>query len=408
VTTLRRYLHTYRQGGFDALRPSPRTDRGQPRAFPQAALDKAIALRQEQPSRTTQTLVDILARDESLALDRPLNVHTLTTHLRQRGQTRRLLRQSPQTARRFERPRVNDLWQGDAMHGPWLPDPERPGKKRRAHLFCFIDDHSRLVPHAEFFFDEAMPRMERVLKVGILRRGLPKAIYVDNGLVYSSTQFAAACATLGIQRIKASPYSPQAKGKQERFFATLRTQFLPEVETSDLATLAELNESLLAWVECIYHRHVHATTEQTPLDRYAAGLEHVRPADAETLRLPFLWRETRKVRRNATIALQNNTYQVDPALAGQTIELRFDPFDLSQVDLYLGDRHLGTATVTVHNRQRHLKVEHLASEPPDPPKPQSSLDFLAALRQEYHAQQQRELGPLHFAHLAESDEEEPF
>ena len=407
ITTLRRYLKAYREGGFDALRPKSRADKGVPRAFPPEVVDRAVALREEQPSRTTQTLVDIMARDESLDLDQPVNVHTLTTHLRQRGKTRRLLRQKPQTARRFERPRVNDLWQGDAMHGPWLPDPDRPGKKRRTHLFCFIDDHSRLVPHAQFFFDEALPRMERVLKVGILRRGLPKAIYVDNGMVYSSTQFGSACASLGIQRIKASPYSPQAKGKQERFFATLRAQFLPELETSDIATIADLNDALLAWIECIYHRHVHSTTQQTPHDRYAAGLDHVRPADAETLRLAFLWRETRKVRRNATIALQSNTYQVDPALAGQTVELRFDPFDLSQVDLYLGDRHLGTASVTVHNRQRHLKVERLATDPPDPPKPQSSLDFLAALRQEYHAQQQRELGPLHFAHLTEPDEE-PF
>jgi len=408
VTTLRRYLKTYRENGFEGLRPAPRADEGTPRAFPQEVLDKAIALREEQPTRTTQTLVDILARDESLGLDRPINVHTLTTHLRWQGKTRRLLRQNVQVHRRFEREHVNDLWQGDAMFGPWLPDPDRPGKKRRAHLFCFIDDHSRLVPFAQFFFDEALPRMERVLKVGILRRGLPKAIYVDNGLVYSSTQFGAACATLGIQRIHAAPYSPQGKGKQERFFETLRAQFLPEVEASDIALLADLNESLWAWLECIYHQHVHSETDQTPLARYTAGLEHVRPADPETLRLAFLWRERRKVRRNATISLQGNTYQIDPALAGRTLELRFDPFDLSRIDLYLDGQPLGTATVTIQQRQRHLQVEHLATDPPAPPKPQSSLDFLAALREEYRAQQQQELGQLHFSHIvAEGDADSP-
>lgn len=406
VTTLRRYLEAYREGGFDALRPSPRADKGIPRAFPPEVLDAAIALREEQPSRTTQTLVDILERDESLNLDRPVSVHTLTTHLRWRGKTRRLLRQNVKVHRRFEREHVNDLWQGDAMVGPWLPDPDRPGKKRRAHLFCFIDDHSRLVPFAQFFFDEALPRMERVLKVGILRRGLPKAIYVDNGLVYSSTQFGAACATLGIQRIKTAPYSPQSKGKQERFFGTLRAQFLPEVEVSSISTLSALNESLWAWLECIYHRHQHSETNQTPLERYTAGLDHVRPVDPETLRLAFLWREKRKVRRNATIALQSNIYQVDPALAGRTLELRLDPFDLSRVELYLDDQHLGTAAVTVQKRQRHLKVERLATDPPDPPKPQSSLDFLAALRQEYHAQRQQELGQLHFSRLSSDQQDD--
>jgi putative transposase len=404
ITTLRRYLKTYREKGFDALRPGPRTDAGTPRAFPPEVLEKAIALREEQPSRTTQTIVDILQRDESLSLPRSVNVHTLTTHLRRRGKTRRVLAQTGKTYRRFERDHVNALWQGDALVGPWLPDPYAPGKKRRAHLFCFIDDHSRLVPYAEFFFDEALPRMERVLKVALLRRGVPLAVYVDNGQVYSSTQFNAACATLGIQRIQTAPYSPEAKGKIERWFETLRAQFLPEVDASNLTTLTELNESLWAWLECVYHQHEHSETKQTPLARYTAGLEHVRHADPEAVRCAFLWREKRKVRKDATLSLQGNRYQVEPQWAGRTLELRFDPLDLSQIELYLdGDvkdnARLGLATVLVQNRQRHLAVERLATEPPDPPKPKSSLDYLAALRAEYQARQQRELGPLQFTQL---------
>lgn len=403
VTTLRRYLHTYRDHGFDALRPSPRADAGTPRAFPPQVLERAIALRQEQPARTTQTLVDILRREESLALPRPVNVHTLTTHLRKRGMTRRLLDHPAKTYRRFERDQVNALWQGDAMVGPWLPDPAVPGKKRRAHLFCFIDDHSRLVPHAEFFFDEALPRLERVLKIALLCRGVPRAIYVDNGQVYSSVQFNAACATLGIQRIQTAPYSPEAKGKQERFFETLRLQFLPEVEASNLTTLTELNESLWAWLELVYHRREHSETHQTPWARFTAGLDQVRHADPETVRHAFLWREKRKVRRDATLSLQGNRYQVESRWSGRTLELRFDPFDLSQIELSLDGTPLGLATVLIQERQRHLAVEHLATEPPDPPKPKSSLDYLAALRAEYHDHQQRELGSLQFARLSVPD-----
>jgi len=403
ITTLRRYLKTYHAQGFDALRPGPRADAGTPRAFPPTLLERAVALREEQPARTTQTLVDILQRDETLTLPHAINVHTLTTHLRQRGKTRRLLGQATKVYRRFERDHVNSLWQGDAMVGPWLPDPQVPGRQRRAHLFCFIDDHSRLVPHAEFFFDEALPRMERVLKVALLRRGVPQAIYVDNGQVYSSVQFNAACATLGIQRIQTAPYSPEAKGKQERFFETLRLQFLPEVEPSHITTLTELNVSLWAWIECVYHRHEHSETHQSPWARYTAGLDQVHHADPETVRRAFLWREKRKVRRDATLSLQGNRYQVDPQYGGRTLELRFDPFDLTQVELYLDRTLVGVATVVIQNRQRHLAVEHLATEPPDPPKPKSSLDYLAALRAEYHAQQQRELAPLQFARLSPPD-----
>jgi transposase InsO family protein len=407
VTTLRRYLKTYREQGFDALRPASRADTDAPRAFPPEVLAKAIALREEQPSRTTQTIVDILQRDESLSLPRSVNVHTLTTHLRRRGKTRRVLAQTGKTYRRFERDHVNSLWQGDAMVGPGLPDPNVPGRKRRAHLFCFIDDHSRLVPYAEFFFDEALPRLERVLKVALLRRGVPHAVYVDNGQVYSSTQFNAACATLGIQRIQAAPYSPEGKGKQERWFETLRLQFLPEVEASNITTLTDLNESLWAWLECVYHQHEHSETKQTPWARYTAGLDQVRHADPETVRRAFLWREKRKVRKDATLSLQGNRYQVEPHLAGRTIELRFDPFDLSQIELYLDSTCLGLATVVVQNRQRHLAVERLATEPPDPPQPKSSLDYLAALREEYRAQQQRELGPLQFTQLPLPEADSP-
>jgi putative transposase len=273
VSTLRRYLALYQEGGFDALRPRPRADKGSVKAFPPEVLEAAIALRQQQPARTTPMLVELLQRDPNLKLDQPINAHTLTTQLRQRGHSRRQLGQATRTYRRFERDHSNSLWQGDAMVGPWLPDPNVPGKKRRAHLFCFLDDHSRLVPHAEFFWDEALPRLERVLKVALLRRGVPQAIYVDNGQVYSANQFAAACATLAIERIQTAPYSPESKGKQERFFETVRLQFMPEVEVSEITTLAELNESFWAWLACIYHRHKNRETGQTPLARFQAGLD---------------------------------------------------------------------------------------------------------------------------------------
>ena len=405
ITTLRRYLQLYQQQGFESLRPQERTDKHAPRAFPAEVLEKAIALREEQPARTTAMIVNILKQDKSLKLDQALNAHTLSTHLRMRGKTRRLLANSGRVFKRFEREHANSLWQGDMMFGPWLPDPSQPGKKRRAHLFAFIDDHSRLVPYAEFFFDESLPRMERVLKVGILRRGVPQAIYVDNGKVYASTQFGAACASLGIQRIHAAPYSPEGKGKIERIFETVRLQFMPEVEVSEIATLAELNESFWAWLECVYHTTIHRETEQTPLERYQQGLQEIRVADPETLRKAFLWRETRKVRKDGCIELQGNRYEVDGHLAGRKLELRFDPFDLSNLEVFLEGIPLGNAVVREQGRDRHIAVEHLVTQNTPPPKPKSSLDYLAALRVEYQTQQRQAAGPLQFTKLSPPQKE---
>jgi putative transposase len=400
LSTLRRYLRVYQQGGFDALRPKERADKSVPRAMPREVLERAIALRQEQPARTTPMLVELLKRDPELHLAGPLNAHTLTTHLRARGQTRRRLAQSSRAFHRFEQEEVNALWQGDAMVGPWLPGPHLAGKKKRAHLFCFLDDHSRLVPHAEFFWEEALPRLERVLKVGILKRGLPKALYVDNGQVYHATQFAAACAALGVDCRHTAPYAPESKGKQERFFETVRLQFMPEVETSALGTLSELNESFWAWLELVYHRKVHSETGQSPLERYQAGITNVRQADGETLRKAFLWREKRRVRKDGCIELQGNTYRVDSQFVGRQIELRFDPFDLSVLEVWMDGNSFGKASVVQQGRVAHIAVERLLpSAASATAQPKTSLDYLAVLRAEYQQHQRQQAGTLRFTQL---------
>ena len=285
------------------------------------------------------------------------------------------------------------------LFGPWLPDPRLAGKKCRTHLYCFIDDHSRLVPHAEFFLEEALPRMERVLKVGILKRGIPEAIYVDNAKVYQATQFAVACASLGMRCIHAAPYSPQGKGKQERFFETVRLQFMPEVEKSEIATLEELNQSFWAWLEIVYHLREHSETHQSPLQRYQDGIAQVRAADPEIIRKAFLWREERKVRKDGCIELQGNTYQVDPTFAGRKLVLLFDPFDLAHIELFFGGNSFGKATVIQQGREKHIAVEKLATQPLEPPKPKTSLDYLAAQRSEYQEMQRKQAGPLQFSRI---------
>jgi transposase len=135
ITSARRYLKAFKRGGFEALKPQARSDAGVPRAFSQETLAQATALREAQPDRTTPMIVEHLKREGMT-----VNAHTLTTHLRKLGKTRRMLAREPKMHRRFEREHVNSLWQGDALHGPWLPDLERPNQNKRAHLFALIDD----------------------------------------------------------------------------------------------------------------------------------------------------------------------------------------------------------------------------------------------------------------------------
>jgi transposase InsO family protein len=396
--TVWRYLARYRRGGFEALKPHPREDAGTARRIPEEVIEKAIALREELPSRSTVTIIAILRRDPAVPADLPLKPRTLRGILRGRGKTRAQLIGQSNACRRFEREAANVLWQGDMLVGPYLPDADRPGKYGRTALFCFIDDYSRLIPYGEFFFEASLPRLERVLKVALLRRGIPQSLYVDNGKVYVSTQLAAVCATLGIRLIHSTPYTPNTRGKIERFFGTVRGQFLPEVEAAKIATLAELNTSFQAWVELLYHRAVHSETAQPPLERFQASIADgaVRQADPYQLRQAFLWREKRTVTRTATLSLQGNRYSVDPLLAGRQVELRFDPFDLTEVELWLNGQFLAHAQVQKLERARHLSLDRIPA--PAEEAPREHVAFLAALRAEHQALLAEELGTISFAH----------
>lgn len=400
LSSVRRYLAAFRHGGFEALKPHPRADAGVPRAFDKATLDLALALRESQPDRTGAMIAEHLKREGIV-----VNTHTLDTHLRKQGKTRRLLNRDPKPHRRFEREHPSSLWQGDALQGPWIPDPGHPNRKRRAHLFAFIDDHSRFVPYGEWFFDEQLPRLERVLKIALLRRGLPKAIYVDNGQVFHATQFGAALATLGIKKMHSPPYKPEGRGKIERFFGTVREQFLPEVAAaqsgpSRIGDLALLNTSFWAWLEQIYHARVHTETGQTPFERFTTGpgFDQIQIPDPDTLRQAFLWRVTRKVSWSSTVELQGNTYHVDLGnfLRGQRIELRFDPFDLTHLDIYRDGKHATPVTLIHGKRQYHPDIERLI---PEQLRAKAGADFLAKLRDEHLAAQRAQIGTLSFSNL---------
>jgi transposase InsO family protein len=403
--TIWRYLARYRKGGFEALKPQPRADRGQARRIPEDVIQKAVALREQIPSRSAATIIQILQRDPAFPPDLTIAPRTLRGLLYQKGKTRQKLVGETKAFRRFERDHANALWQGDLLVGPFLPDAERPGKFRRSALFAFIDDYSRLVPYGEFFFEESLPRLERVLKLAILRRGLPERLYVDNGKVYVSTQLAAACATLGIRPIHSTPYAPNTKGKIERFFGTVRSQFLPEVENARISTLDDLNASFQAWVELVYHRAVHSETNQAPLERFQQSLAQitVRQADPVVLRQAFLWREKRTVTRTATVSLQGNRYSVDPLLAGQVVELRFDPFELTEVEIWQDGHFLAHAQVQKLERSRHLALDRIP--PPQQEVKPEQIDFLAALRAERQAQLAQELGAISFAQVFRASED---
>ena len=308
--TLDRWIRAWRAGGFDALMPTPRI--GVP-VVPRELLALAVDLKKEAPKRTGVQIATIIQAARGTAP----SARTIQRHFATLGLNRQPDGRAPKAYGRFEAEAPNELWTGDALHGPAVAE----GK---SYLFAFIDDHSRLLPGYRWGFAEDTLRLEAALRAGLAARGVPSGLYVDNGSTYISKWLLRACAVLRIRLVHSEPGQPAGRGKIERVFGTVRREFLVEVEQRGVLSIAELNSLFAAWVETIYHRRVHSETGQTPLQRFASGPAPKLPTPAE-LHEAFLWCEWRTVTKTATVNLFANAYDVDQALVGTKVELLFDP-----------------------------------------------------------------------------------
>lgn len=324
--TLRHWLKDYRRGGFDALLPKGRADRGRVRVLPQAVADALVSLKDEQPGLSIPQL--IRAVQQSGAAPEALVLPLSTVH-RLLSRAGLMHKASPeviaQDRRRFAFAHAGQMWMSDVMHGPSVAVPGRG--RRKCYLIAFLDDATRVVPYCAFALSENTQAFLPVFKQALLRRGIPQRLYVDNGANYRSQHLALVCAKLGVALIHARPYQPQGKGKQERWFRTVRAQFLARLSAADTDSLDTLNRRLWAWVEGEYHQSPHRGIEdQTPLDRWAMSAERVRlPGPGLDLDALFLFETKRRVQRDRTVSLNGTLFEADAALVGHTVTLRYDP-----------------------------------------------------------------------------------
>jgi putative transposase len=372
--TIDRWLRAWRSGGLEALRPAPRADTGAVRAHPELFAE-AAALRLELPGRSAAQIASILYHRHGIAVAE----RTVRAQLRRAGLHREALTAEPKAYGRYEAARPNERWISDVLVGPWVPYPKRDGSAR-ARLFLIVDDHSRLLVDGRFFAHENARACQDLLRRAVTRRGLPEVFYCDNGAPFSNAWLARTCAVLGVRLVHSQPYSPQGRGKQERLNRYIREAFLAEATHRGIESLDDLNDLFAAWAEQVANRRVHAGTGQAPIGRFEAG-GPPRQADRGLLAEAFRWSVTRKVTRTASVPLEGNAYAVDPALTGRRVELRYDPEDLTRLDVFLDGRPAGQAVPFVTRRHVHRAVPQAARPDPDP----TGIDYLglvAAARDE--------------------------
>ena len=386
-STIDRWVRDLRSGGFQGLVPVPRN------VVPHtdgAVLALAEALKREAPARTAAQVARIM---ESTGVTAP-SERTIQRLYARLGLNVSGDGSPPRAYGRFETKMRNELWMGDALHGPMVAG-------HKAYLLAFIDDYSRALTGYRWTHSEDTVRLEAALRHGLASRGVPEAILVDRGSAYVSPELARSCAVLGIRLVHARARTPTTKGKVERFFRTMRSQFLVEVESrGGVGDLSELNRLFEAWVEVVYHHQVHSETKATPLERFLAGGPPALPSPAD-LHEAFLWSAVRIVSKTAQVSLYGNSFEVDAALVGRKAELIFDPFDLTDIEVRYEGRPMGTAVPVRISRHVHPKARPEAAPAPTP----TGIDYLGLVARQREAELQGRR--IDYAGLSGRQREEP-
>jgi len=343
-STIEDWYYRYRDRKFAGLVSPRRSDRGESRAMDPSSVEELYKLRREHPEMTVPTLLAELVR-RGVFEEGQYSASTVHRRLAEEGLDRKSLKagsgQTSGPTKAFEVALPNLLWMADCMYGPTIAGE----KSQRSFLFCLIDDCSRLLVHGQFYPQERLEGFLDTLKQAVQNRGVPDKLYTDHGAAFMSQHLGIVCANLGIRLLHAKPYHAWSKGKIERLFFTVQSQFLPTLSFEPVKTIEELNRRFWKWAETDYnHREHSALSGESPAQRFARLGEGLRLIDGDVdLDGLFLMRIQRRVRKDATFSLGGILWDVPPHLRGQMVTVHFDPIGLGRVDVWLNERPIGQA-----------------------------------------------------------------
>lgn len=322
--TLQRWLLSAREG-LCALQPAPR-ERGYGLALTDDARQLLLDMRAEHPTAAADLLLDAAVRHGVVA-EGAVSLPTLRRLYARAGlpRTGRKPRQArARDRRRWETDRICRVWHTDVCH-VWRRKPD--GGAEKVYVHALLDDHARFVLAIKACEGETENDLLELLVEALLRYPAPEVLYADNGATYRGHLLTLALDRLGIRLVHPAPYDPEARGKMERFWRTLRQRLLDHDDAP--RSLHELNAALLAWVDADYHRRPHAGLfGEKPAQRFRAGLAALPgPRSVTELAAALEGARTAKVRKDATFSVDGTLYEVRGRhLAGKTVDVALDPF----------------------------------------------------------------------------------
>jgi transposase InsO family protein len=379
--TIEAWYDAYRHGGFHALFPHDRADRGRSRAIRAEIAEQILRVKRERPRRSIRRIIRMLER---AGVVRVGVLHRSTVHrlLAAAGVSARPRRDVVTERRSFLPEHAGDLWVGDALHGPLVVAPD--GTVRKAYLLSQIDGATRFVPHSYFALSESAVDQEYGFKQALLKHGPPRTYYIDLGPAYLAHSLILICAELDIRILHTGVQDCEAKGVIERFHRTWREEVGDELPADPLS-LAELNAKHWSWLAAEYHARRHDTTGRSPREHWLAELAFLRTLPRQkNLDEVFLHRERRVVRKDGTVRFRGTYLEVRPELEGREVELRFDPRDeAARPRVFVEDRFVCDTVPLDRIRNASRRRRRVRGEPAPDAEP-SGLDPLALIEADHY------------------------
>lgn len=382
MRTLRRWHQQLRCDGIDGLAPKRRNDRGQAQKQHRAKVQRAIELKREGTHRSDRVINTILRSE----LGSGLASSTLYRHLRINGVTRKRLGVDREKVRcQWTRDFPGALWMGDFSHGPIVMVA---GVPKQTHLSAWIDMHSRYAIEARFYLKESLDILIDSLLRAWSKHGAPRELYADNGKIYHSHGLTLACTKLAIRKLHRPPREPEPGGLIERFFQTVQSQFISEVDLCQRLTFDQLNQAFSAWLSSGYHQQVHSSTGYIPDALYHTTSRIVRPVDVTKVEAYFFDKVTRRVDPTfSDVSIDTRLYKVDPRWRGMQVQVLFnsfarDPQQPDEVKLYdLQDVYLGVGQRYQRERGAHGPAKSIPK-----PEPLAQSPYIKCLLEDHDRQ----------------------
>lgn len=347
--TLEKWYLAYKHDGFDALIPSGRNDCGVSRKIDDQLKEEIQYLKTTYPRLSAAAIYRQLLSKGSVRSDE-LSESTVCRFINQMMLQQRL--SNNQDLRRYERPHINEVWCGDSSVGPYLKTAD--GKKHRVYVIALIDDASRFILGADLFFNDNFVNLMSVMKSAVSKYGKPKVFNFDNGASYKNKQMELLAARIGSAINYCQPYTPIQKAKIERWFRTLKDQWMAALDMRDFHTLDELRGSFLSYVSS-YNQYPHSSLKgKTPQERYFSEPELISRLPDDQIENSFLLEVERRVSADCVIVIDQIEYEVDCRFAKQRITLRYTP-DMENIYVVEAD---GTLTpIRLLNKQENASVK---------------------------------------------------